>query len=310
MKIVVALGGNALLKKGEQGNIYQQFANTRESVADIVTLINEGHSIVITHGNGPQVGNILRRVEIAKDEAYYLPLGVCVAESQGEIGYMISQTIKNSLKKKGVNKEVICILTQVLCDKDDPSMKKPSKPIGSYYTKYKAMKLKKGSEKRAVFREDSGRGYRRFVPSPEPKAIIESPIIKKLMNSAIVIACGGGGMPVYKENGIVEGIDGVIDKDLSSALLATELKADILAILTSVEFVYKNFGKPNQKKLGEISLTEAKQLLKEGHFGEGSMEPKIQAAVNFLSKGGKKVIITGTKNLCDALEGKTGTIIE
>ncbi len=308
-KVVVALGGNAIIKKGQKGSVYEQFANTREALNNIFGLIQEGHKIVITHGNGPQVGNILLRVEASKDIAYELPLGVCVAQSQGEMGYMIVQSLQNKLIREGIERNAICILTQVVVDKNDPSMKNPTKPIGKFYTEEEAKE--KIEKLRWDMVEDAGRGWRRVVPSPKPISIVESESIKKSFYSGdIVIACGGGGIPVYVEDeGTYEGVDAVVDKDLASSVLANEIGADELIILTGVEFVYLNFGRENETILREVSLKEVKKYYEDGHFPPGNMGPKIEAVINFLERGGKKAIITSTEKAYDALKGKTGTHI-
>ena len=308
-KLVIALGGNALIKKGQKGTVHEQFANTREALKDIVKVIKKGHKVVITHGNGPQVGAIVIRSEMTSGKVYYVPLGVAVAESQGEIGYMIEQSLQNKLLIEGVKRKVACILTQVVCDKNDSSIKRPSKPIGPFYTKKEIQRLEKDG---AVYaRMASGRGYRRVVPSPKPLGIVEKDVIKQLFDKGlIVIACGGGGIPVYlKENGSFEGIDGVVDKDLSSAVLANSIKAETFIILMAEEKVALNFNQPNEKRLGKITVKQAKKYLRQGHFPEGSMEPKIEAAINFLAGGGKKVLITSIDKLDEALQGKTGTHI-
>lgn len=308
LTIVIALGGNAVIKEKQKGTVYEQFANTRESLKGIFELIKLGHKIVITHGNGPQVGNILIRSENSLDKAYEIPLGVAVAQSQGEMGYMIGQSLQNKLHVEKIDRDVVTILTQAIVHKDDPAMQNPTKPVGPFYSKEKAEELRKKGIK---IIEDSGRGYRRVVPSPIPLHIVECKSIKHLVNQgSIVIAVGGGGMPVYYENdGRLEGVDAVIDKDLASAVLAKEINANILVILTAVEKVYINFNKPNQKALDKITVKEAKNYLEEGHFAPGSMKPKIQAAINFIEAGGKKVVITSTDKLVDALNGKTGTTI-
>lgn len=311
-KIVLALGGNALIRKGQYGSVYEQFENTRAAVDGIIPLIKKGYKLAITHGNGPQVGNIMIRTEAALDKAYYIPLGVAVAESQGEIGYMIEQTLQNKLKQAGIKRNVVCILTQVICDKDDPNVKNPSKPIGPFYTQEQVDKIKTNANtEKMVFIEDSGRGFRRVVPSPLPKDVVEKEIIKELVDKGkIPIVCGGGGMPVYYDaDGRLEGIDGVVDKDRASALLALQIGADLLIILTGVEKVCLNFNTSQQKMLDKITLKEAKDYLKQGQFPAGSMGPKIEAAVDFLEKGGKQVIITSIDKLMQALEGKAGTHI-
>ncbi|RKX72062.1 carbamate kinase [candidate division TA06 bacterium] len=306
--VVIALGGNALIKNGEKGNIYEQFANTRRSLEPIIYLIKKGYKIVITHGNGPQAGYELIKNEMAEGKIPPLPLGIIDASTQGSIGYMIEQSLQNKLLKEKISKDVVTIVTQVLVDKNDPSISNPTKPVGPFYSKDDLPKLK---EKGWVIKEDAGRGYRRVVASPIPLEIIEkNVIINALMNDTIVIAAGGGGIPVYKEeNGILEGFDSVIDKDRASAVLARDINADTFIILTSVDKVSLNFNKPNQKDLDKITLEEARKYLSEGHFSSGSMGPKIEAAITFLLDGGKRVIISSIENGVKALEGKTGTLI-
>jgi carbamate kinase len=305
--LVIALGGNALIKKGQKGTVYEQFANTREALEDIFQVIKQGHNLVITHGNGPQVGAIVIRSEMTKGNTYYIPLGVAVAESQGEIGYMIEQSLQNKLHLEGIKREVVTLLTQVLCDKNDPSIKKPSKPIGPFYPKEKIKEFEKNGVKYA--KDAAGRGFRRVVPSPVPLKIVEGKTIKGLIEKGtIVIACGGGGMPVFLEpDGRLEGIDGVVDKDLASSVLAGELKAERLIILTEVEKVSLHFNTPNQEDLDKVSVKEAKAYLKAGHFPPGSMGPKVKACVEFLEKGGQEAIVTSIKTLPQALKGETGT---
>jgi carbamate kinase len=305
--IVIALGGNALIQKGEKGTVYEQFANTRTALDDIFSVIKQGHKLVISHGNGPQVGAIVIRTEMTRENTYYIPLGVAVAETQGEIGYMIEQSLQNKLHLKGVKREVVTILTQVLCDKKDPSIKKPTKPIGPFYSEKKIKGFKTNGVK--FVKDAAGRGFRRVVPSPVPLKIIEGDTINDLVKKGrIVIACGGGGMPVYKErNGTLEGIDGVVDKDLASSVLASKIKADRLIILTEVEKVSLNFNTPEQKDLDKLTIKEARKHLKAGQFPAGSMGPKVTACVEFLERGGKRALITSIKTLPEALKGKTGT---
>lgn len=308
-RIVIALGGNAVVKDYQRGTVYEQFANTRESLKDIPKIIKEGHEVVVTHGNGPQVGNILIRVEEAIEEAYELPLGVCVAESQGEMGYMIAQTLKNFFIKESIEKDVAAVLTQVIVDPDHPTSYTPSKPIGPFLTEAEAAGLGK---RNIPFIEDSGRGYRRIVPSPLPLTVVEAPIINKLLEAGIqVVAVGGGGMPVYHDTvGCLEGVDAVVDKDLASEVLAKEIGAQEFIILTSEEKVYLNFTKPDQKKLDRLTVAEARRYLEEGHFPPGSMGPKIEASIKFLEEhGGERVVITSAEKLGEAFHGKAGTII-
>ncbi len=305
---VIALGGNALIRNGEKGNIHEQFANTRRSLEPIICLIKKGYKIVITHGNGPQAGYELIKNEMAEGKIPPLPLGIIDASTQGWIGYMIEQSLQNKLLKEKIDKDVVTIVTQVLVDKNDPSISNPTKPVGPFYSKDDLPKLR---EKGWIMREDAGRGYRRVVASPMPLEIIEkNTIINALMNDTIIIAAGGGGIPVYKEeNGALEGFDSVIDKDRASAVLARNINADTFIILTSVDKVSLNFNKPNQKDLDKMTLEEAQKYLSEGHFSSGSMGPKIEAAITFLTNGGKTVIISSIENGVKALEGKTGTLI-
>ncbi len=305
-KIVIALGGNALIKEGQKGTIDEQSSNAYEALKYITELIKKGYKIAIAHGNGPQVGAIIIRTESALDKTYDIPLSVAVAQSQGEIGTIITKTIKNELTLSNIKRDVVMVLTHVVCNKNDPSMKKPTKPIGPFYeTPY--IFRKRGIS----FVEDSGRGYRRIVPSPMPLDIIEKKTIKSLVDrGVIVVAVGGGGIPVYiTHKGKIESIDGVVDKDLASYVLADCIKADQLIILTFVEKVALNFNKPNQKWLDHISLEEAKKYLAEGHFPPGSMGPKIESAIKFLENNGKRVIITSIEKLPQAMKGETGTHI-
>ncbi|MDY0151578.1 MAG: carbamate kinase [Candidatus Cloacimonas sp.] len=308
---VLALGGNAIIKAGEKGDIGQQFANTRESLGGIVELIKRGYHLSITHGNGPQVGNLLRQQEAgAKEGLAALPLGILNAATEGTMGYMIEQSLQNKLLASGIDKQVITIVSQVVVDKNDPSMLHPTKFVGStYYSASEAEKLKTNLGWTLI--EDSGKGYRRVVPSPMPKHIVPGETIKELVNKGdVVIAVGGGGIPVYiQEDGSYEGVDAVIDKDFASALLALVINADLFVILTGVDKVAINYGKTNQKDLDVISLAEAQRYYDEKQFPAGSMGPKILAAIDFLQRGGKEVLITSIDKIIDAFEGKTGTRI-
>ncbi|MEW5693484.1 MAG: carbamate kinase [Candidatus Hydrogenedentota bacterium] len=309
MKMLIALGGNAITKETEIGTIEQQWANTAQTMKEIAKVVEQGHSIVITHGNGPQIGNIMRRIEIASKEVYPLPLDVCVSDSQGGMGYMIQTQLMNELRKIGMKDKISStIITTCLVSKDDPGMKEPTKPIGPFYTKEQAEEITK--TRGWIIKEDAGRGYRRVVFSPKPLKIVEKDAIEKLMNAGvIIIACGGGGIPVIEENGRYHGIDAVIDKDRASSLLAREIKIDLFVILTGVDKVAINFKKPDQKYLDKITLSEAERYLKEGHFPAGSMGPKIEASIDFLQNGGKEVLITSAEHLLLALDYKTGTRI-
>lgn len=306
-KAIIALGGNALIKKGQKGNIHEQFANTRELSKSIVKIIKDGYNIVLTHGNGPQVGAILLQNNKTRDILPPMPLGVCVAESQGLIGYMIQQTLLNSLKKNGIKKDVVSVLTQVIVDEDDPSFKNPTKPIGPYYDESKVDTLTEDGYNIKKIKE----GYRIVVPSPDPKSIVEKEVIKKLLDSGVlVVAAGGGGMPVIKKKGWgLDGVEAVVDKDLASERLAEEIDADTLVILTNVEKVYINFNKKNQKALEKVTLKDIKRYYEDGEFPPGSMGPKILAAIRFLESCGKKVIISHVEKGYSAFKGKTGTHI-
>jgi carbamate kinase len=309
-KAVLALGGNAIIQPGQKGIISEQFKNTRDSLGGVVELISQGYQLAITHGNGPQVGNLLIQQMAGMEKGIApLPLGVLNAATEGTMGYMIEQSLQNKLIKSNIKKEVITIATQVLVDKDDPSIQNPSKPVGPFYTKEQAEVLK--AEYGWTIVEDAGRGYRQVVPSPIPKEIIPFHTIKQLVEeNKIVIACGGGGIPVYREaDGTLEGVDAVIDKDFASGLLAREIDADLYVILTGVDRVAINFGKENQKDLESLTIEEAKRYYDEGQFPKGSMGPKILAAIRFLEEGGNKVLITSIERIVDAFAGKTGTII-
>ncbi len=308
--VVVALGGNAITQQFEEGNIHQQFANTRRSLLGVVELIKMGHRVLITHGNGPQVGNYLIRVEASRHLVPPLPLGIMVADTEGGMGYMIEQCLQNKMHDRGIRKEVATVITQMLVDPNDPSIHNPTKFVGPFYKKEQVQEL---VEKRGwVMKEDPGRGWRRVVPSPKPLEIVEKRIIRMLVEQdVVVIAAGGGGIPVYIDprNGWLEGVDAVIDKDLASAVLARDVHAQELMILTAVEKVALNFGKPNQQDLDRMTVQEAERYLQEGHFPAGSMGPKIQAAINFLRSGGERVIITSIEKSVDAVQGNAGTVI-
>lgn len=305
---VVALGGNAILKKGEEGDIHQQFAHTRESLASIVELIEEGYRLAITHGNGPQAGNELIRVELSKQAVPELPLGVIDAATEGWMGYMIQQSLQNRLHLEGIDRRVLTVPTQVIVDRGDPNLAKPSKPIGPFYTKEEAKLLR---EKGVLVKEDAGRGYRRVVPSPIPLEIVEKETIRELVSEGVVvIAAGGGGIPVYVEDdGTLEGVDAVIDKDRAAAVLARDIGADLLLILTNIDKVALNYNTLFQKDLDLLTTSQAKRYMGEGHFPPGSMGPKIEAAMNFLEWGGAEVIIASLEKARQALEGKAGTKI-
>ncbi len=310
-KAVLALGGNAIIQAGQKGTITEQFKNTRDSLGGVVELIKQGYQLAISHGNGPQVGNMLIQHNAGIDKGVApLPLGVLVAATEGTMGYMIEQSLQNRLRVEGINNSVVTINSQVVVSKEDPSMANPSKPVGPFYTENEAKALE--AEFGWTMTEDAGRGWRQVVPSPKPIDIVPANTIKTLVeDNQIVIACGGGGIPVVlEEDNKLEGIDAVIDKDFASALLAEKIGAEFLVILTGVDKVAVNFGKPDQKDLDNISIEEAQAYYDEGQFPKGSMGPKILAAISFIKNGGKKVIITSIEKIVDAFEGKTGTIIE
>ncbi|NOZ72552.1 MAG: carbamate kinase [Chloroflexi bacterium] len=307
---VIAIGGNSLIKDKQHKSVQDQYEAAGETARHIATMIKQGWNVAIGHGNGPQVGFILRRSELAAHELHEVPLDVCGADTQGAIGYALQQNLYNHFIDMGIDKDVATVVTQVEVSADDPAFQNPSKPIGSFMDKEQAMKRREQDGWDVV--EDAGRGWRRVVASPLPKRIVEEPAVKKLISDGIiVITVGGGGIPVVAdEKGKLHGVAAVIDKDFASSLLAVRLKADVFIISTAVEKVALNFGKPNEKWLDHMTLAEAKAYLAEGiHFAKGSMAPKIQAVINFLEAGGEKAIITNPDNITRALAGETGTII-
>lgn len=306
MKIVIALGGNAILQKGEKQTYSNLINNIKKTCKQIISFI-KNNEVVITFGNGPEIGFLAIQNEIAKQKVPAMPLDVLGAESQALIGYLFEEQLRNILRENKINKPVVNIITQTLVDKNDKAFHHPTKPIGPFYNKIQAQELRK---KGFHVIEDAGRGYRRVVPSPLPIKFIEAEVIKNLINKKIiVIAAGGGGIPVYLKNNELHGVEAVIDKDLASQVLANSIKAELLLILTGVEHVYLNYLKKNQKAIRKMNLKQAKKYMQQGHFLEGSMKPKILAAINFLSKGGKKVIITNPENVMKALNNQKGTLI-
>lgn len=306
---VLAIGGNSLIKDKHSVALHEQYEAVKETTAYIADLIETGLNMVITHGNGPQVGFIFRRGELAQHELPLIPLDICGADTQGAIGYMIEKALLNEFRKRGLQKKVAAVVTQTVVDRDDPSFQQPSKPIGSFMDEDLARKNEKAYGWHIV--EDAGRGFRRVVPSPLPLEIIESDAIELLTkNGYIVVATGGGGIPVIRnEAGDLEGVEAVIDKDLGSCLLAGNLSADTFIISTSIDAAYLNFGEKDQKALNHVTLEELKGYLKEGHFKPGSMKPKMEAIVQFLEGGGKKAIVTSPENLLKAFKGECGTTI-
>jgi len=308
-KMLISLGGNAILKHTDKGTAKEQFDNTRHTSNVIVKLIEQGYHIALTHGNGPQVGDILLAYDISKDILPPMPIDVCVAQTQGMIGYMLQLSLLNALKDAKIEKSVVTILTQTLVNKEDPRLEIPSKPIGPFYTAIEALKLRK--EKNWIVVDDSGRGFRRVVPSPLPIGFIEESSIKSLFDKGeLVIATGGGGIPlIEKEDGNFQGLEVIVDKDHTSALLASILDVEILIVLTDVNRVALNYGKSYQEDLDHLIVSEAKEHLKNGYFPPGSMGPKIESTIDFLENGGKKVIITSIENVFEALKGNEGTLI-
>ena len=308
-KVLVALGGNAILKHKERGTAEEQFGNVKRVCKHLVGLIEDGYKLAITHGNGPQVGDILLKNERLRDVLPPMPLDVCGAQSQGMIGYMLQQSMRNEMDRAGINIPVVSLVTQTLVDENDVAFKNPTKPIGTFYNAREAEMLRK--EKGWTMVEDSGRGYRRVVPSPKPKEILEKDAIRMLFEcGAIVIAVGGGGIPVViGDGGSLEGVVAVIDKDLSARIFASDIGAEVFLMLTDVEKVFLNYGKSSQSDLDEMSIIEAKRFLLEGHFAAGSMAPKVEAAIEFVEAGGEKAVISSLEMGRKALEGKAGTTV-
>lgn len=305
----MALGGNAISSPSEPDTIANQFRHTRDALAGVTNLIARGYRVAITHGNGPQVGNALLRVELAKGRAPILPLGIIVADTEGGMGYMIEQCLQNMLLRRQLTCSVVTIVTQVLVDPEDSALKNPSKYIGQFYSEPEAKQMAEAEG--WTVKQDGGRGWRRVVGSPQPLQILNGDAIEQLVEQGtIVIAAGGGGIPVYrKPDGWLEGVDAVIDKDRASAVLARDIGAQELFILTDTEFVSLNFGKPDQRDLRRMTLSEAERYLADGHFPAGSMGPKIEAAISFLKNGGRRVIICALARLMESLDGQSGTTI-
>lgn len=309
-KLVIALGGNALQEAGKPATAQAQLEVVEKTSEYIADIVERGYEVIVAHGNGPQVGRIVIQNEVASASTPAMPFDVCGAMSQGMIGYHIQQGLSKVLRHRGINKNVVTVVTQVVVDKDDPKFKAPSKPIGPFYTEEEAKAI--AEEKGYIMKEDAGRGWRRVVASPLPVEIVELDAVKTLNDAGfVVVTVGGGGIPVVRNDaGDLEGVAAVIDKDLASEKLARDMDADALVILTAVEKVSINFKKPDQKDLDRMSAAEAKQYIKEGHFAPGSMLPKIEAALNFVeSKPGRVAIITSLDKAVDAIEGRAGTTI-
>ena len=308
-RAIVALGGNAITVKQIEDTIANQFANTRRSLHTIVELAREGYDLCVTHGNGPQVGNALLRVELTRGKAPELPLGICVADTEGGMGYMIEQSLQNRLDKEGIKRQVCTVITQMVVDVNHPSVKNPTKFIGQFYSEDEAKKMAR--ERNWTVKRDADRGWRRVVPSPIPLTCVEKEVIRLLLDQhVIVIAAGGGGIPVYIDPVLgYEGVDAVIDKDLASAIMGREVGAELLLILTSVDRAAVNFGRPNQTWLDRVAVSELQAYNDEGHFPSGSMGPKVEAAINFIRHGGRRVIITSLDKAVEAMKGRAGTHI-
>jgi carbamate kinase len=305
---LVAIGGNSLIRAGEKGTVTEQLANARRTAEAIVGLVRLGYRLVITHGNGPQVGAQLLRSERASDVAYGQTLDVCGACSQGEIGYLLTQSLENELAAAGMDVPVASLVTQTVVSADDPAMQHPSKPIGPFYSRADAEEKKRLLGWQIV--EDAARGYRRVVPSPEPIEIMELDVIRSLVNRGVlVVSTGGGGVPVMQVAGRLQGVEAVIDKDRASALLATQLAVDLFAITTDTDYVYLNYRKPGQVPLTQVTASQLEEHYRAGHFPPGNMGPKVESVLRFLRGGGKEAVITSYEHLCEAVEGRAGTRI-
>ena len=304
--MLLAVGGNSLIRAGEKGTIAEQRANAQRTAAAIAKLVSDGFRIVLTHGNGPQVGAALLRSERAASQVPGQPLDVCDASTQGEIGYLLQQSLDTELHLAGVDMPVVTLLTQVVVSLDDPAMRCPTKPIGPFHSLAEAASRRASLGWQIV--EDAARGYRRVVASPEPMAIVELEIIRDLVEQgALVIACGGGGIPVAWKNGHLQGVEAVIDKDRASALLASHLGVDLFVISTDIDYVYLDYKQPNQRPLHTVGSRELRKYAEAGHFPPGSMGPKVESVLRFLHQGGREAIITSDVSLCRAVAGSAGT---
>jgi len=305
---VVAIGGNSLIKDKKHQTVQDQYEAIEETSHHIAKLVEMGYETVVTHGNGPQVGFILLRSELAKQKIHPVPIDSADADTQGAIGYNIQMALGNEFKARGIEKGVVTVVTQIVVDRDDPAFENPTKPIGPFYSREEAERGR--GEYGWSIVEDAGRGYRRVVPSPIPKRIVELPAIEALIRSGfVVVAAGGGGIPVIEDKGKLKGVEAVIDKDYASSLLACRIKAELFLISTSVERVYLNFNTPDQRPIGLMRVEEVEEYLSQGHFAEGSMAPKVRAAVSFLRGSGQEAIITTPEKIEEAIKGLTGTKI-
>jgi carbamate kinase len=307
--VVIALGGNALLQRGQNGTFEEQYENVKVAARKIVDLIEDGFTIAITHGNGPQVGATMLRHDAAFRYANVpsFPMHACGAETQGFIGYLLQQALQNEIEKRRLNRTAVTLLTRTLVSPDDPAFKNPTKPVGPFYTRDEAERIAKENPG-LIFKEDAGRGWRRVVPSPEPREIVEWRAIKKLVEDGyLVISTGGGGIPVTKKGDELEGVDAVIDKDLAAEKLATLVRAGTLLILTDVDGVYLDYGSEKQTMLTDISYDQLKRYLEQGKFASGSMKPKVLAALRFIENGGEMSVIASLNRLSEAAAGFSGT---
>ncbi len=307
-RAVLAIGGNSLIRTKDKSSFADQFATVAETSRHIADLVESGSEVVVTHGNGPQVGFLLLRSHLSRNRLPEIPLDACNALTQAEVGYMIQQALGNEFARRGVRKSVVTVVTQVVVDASDPAFQSPSKPVGPFYTKAEANRLTR--ELGWAVREDAGRGFRRMVASPRPVEVVEQADIERLVEAgAVVVACGGGGIPVVRENGALNGVPAVIDKDLASSLLAGAIQAERLVITTAVDAVYLNWGQRDQQALGRVSAAEMRRHAAAGQFPGGSMGPKVEAALDFIERGGREVLITDPEHLSAALSGTAGTVI-
>ena len=306
---LVAFGGNAMLPEDQKGLQSEQMRNAARAAELLVHIVQKGYELIVVHGNGPQVGNLLIQMEAAADKIPPYSLDVCDAMTEGSMGFMLERALINELRRRSVDKEVASLVTQVVVDKDDPAFAKPTKPVGPFYSKSRGQELAR--EKKWSMVEDAGRGYRKVVPSPKPIDVVNNRIIRELVEAGrIVIAAGGGGIPVIiNANGLFEGVEAVIDKDYAASLLAREVKADLFIILTAIERVFIDFGKPSQREAPVLTVDEARKHLADGQFPPGSMGPKIRAAVEYIEAGGREVLITKDSHLKAALINRSGTRI-
>jgi len=307
--VVVAVGGNALIRAGQSGTAEEQFENAMETAGAVVELLKTGCRVILTHGNGPQVGAALTRSEFASSRVYRMPYDCCVAATQGEIGYILQYAMWQILQRERMHIPVVTLITQVIVDSRDPAFQNPTKPVGPYYSKDVADRYDRYFGWTLV--QDTAQGYRRVVPSPAPKQLVELEAIRACVERGlVVIAAGGGGVPVFNDHDITKGVEAVVDKDLTSALLASELKADTFLIATGEPLVYLDYGKPTRRPVAHLSDEDCRQYMSEGQFPEGSMLPKINAALTFLERGGEEVIITDIPHLQQAIQGRAGTHIQ